>query len=301
MPQTVRVYVPDQPVPAAGRIVREVVDFYLSSTAVNYAPRALTERQRDLEIFCASFGQMLVSDCRPYHLVAWFNSHPEWKSPWTKRAKNSIIQRVFHWAAKRKYIDANPFENVQYEEGDPRRPVTDPEFRRMLRASDALFRRYLFFLRCVGCRPGEADELLWPEVELIGGYAIKEKHKTRKKTKKPRIIPLPSVIVRMLLWMRSQCDGNGHVFRNTKGHPWNRSNRAIRMRGIRRRAKIPADAFIHGVRHAVGSACIREGASLKLVSQAMGHSSTAITEKFYVDVRSEVDAMRKALDLGKLR
>src|SRR5262249_50253926 len=150
----------------------------------------------------------------------------------------------FNWAAKRRIIPSNPFRGVERGQGEPRRPMTDAEFAAVLRhatvwtkrrrtngryacgrkvcPSDvrkrqhpspaARFRQILISLRFPGARPSEARCLRWSDIDLESRVIVLRSHKTSKKTKKPRVIPLDPVMAKLLAYIRRLGQPGEHVF-----------------------------------------------------------------------------------------
>lgn len=275
--------------------VRQVIERYLADARGKYAERAIQERRRVLDRFLRDMGDRALESCVPADLADWIKRQKTWKSQWTRRMAVQFVQRPFNWAARLRMIPHNPFLGFSLEEGESRRPMTDDEFRACLRHSDAMFRRVLLFLRHTGCRPGEMALATWEDVDWQRACIILERHKTRKKTRKPRVIPLTPFVVKLLRWLERRTERPvGLIFRNTKGNPWNRCNLSIRMQKLRWRAGLPADCFLYGTRHAFGTQAVLNGANLKLLSKAMGHRSATTTERYYVHVDQEIDALREA-------
>jgi hypothetical protein len=48
------------------------------------APMTFYERKLLLQKFCDQHGAMRVKDLKAFHLIKWVDSHPQWKSNWTK-------------------------------------------------------------------------------------------------------------------------------------------------------------------------------------------------------------------------
>lgn len=293
----VRIFNPKD-VPTSATVEYIVERFFTHATSVKrYSDESALERRRVFDMFIERYGSKAVEHCIPDDLQSWIDSKPEWDSPWTKRHKCQMIQAAFNWGAKMRIIDGNPFFGVVYEEGERRPSIKPAEYQSILRISDPGFRRFLTFLRSVGCRAGEASGLEWPDVDLERGTVKLSKHKTRKKTKKAKIIVLPTVAWKLLSLMRRRCPGHqGHVFLNMRKTAWTKSALDTKWDRLRQRAGVGAHAVIHGIRHLFGSQQVAGGKSLKLVSVAMGHSSVKVTEKFYVELDGEIEAIRAAME-----
>jgi integrase len=294
---------PDSPV----QTVASVIDTYLRLHVAAYSPRAYEERRRYLQLFAEAHGWRPVTDrdCKPIHLELWLHEHPEWKSDWTKSQVINIVLRPFNWAARKRLIPSNPFRGVEKTQGNPRRPITDDEYQALLRAtntwpqrprskrpypcdrrrrrrpsSGARFRQVLVFLRFTGARPGELCGLRWEDIDIARQLICLCRHKTIKSTRRPRIIPLHPVVLKLLIHVRRRNDPGPHVFLNHRKTPWNRSNLALRVRRARKLAGIPEDAKLYGLRHRFGTEAVINGLDIKTLAELMGHTTTRMTEHY---------------------
>ncbi len=286
--------------------VRAVIDrFLLHALATNrYCPEALAERQRALFAFADHMGDRLVADCCADHLGEWIESNPAWKATNTRRSKAHQVNAAFNWAIRVGRITRNPFLGLSYEEGEPRQATPDKFFDLVIQHASLRMRRMLFFMRETGCRPCELRKILWQELDWDKGVIAHVKHKTRKKTKKPRLIVLTPEALDTLRHVRADCDGAGEIFRNARGEPWKKQALVLHWQRLRTKAKIPKDAknaTMHGVRHQVGTQAVKNGANIKLVSLGLGHASVTTTERYYVQVDQEIDAIRREMLKSKER
>jgi integrase len=300
---------------AAGQLrVADVIERYLKLHRDKYSERAFAERKRYLQLFAEAHGFRKVNDrdCLPVHVEEWVAEHPDWKSDWTKGQIVSIVMRPFNWAAKKRLIPANPFRGVEKTQGEPRRPMTDAEFaailryaavwkkrkraegrypsgrkvcpsdrRRRLRPSSAArFRQVLVFLRFTGCRPGEAARLKWEDIDLDARELVLRRHKTSKRTRKPRRVPIHPVVLKLLIFLRRLGQPSEYVFLTHRKTAWHRVSLAQRLRRVREAAGVPDDAKLYGLRHRFGTTAILNGVDLKTLSELMGHTTTRMTEHY---------------------
>ena len=217
--------------------VADVIERYLRLHRSKYSERAFEERRRYLQLFAEAHGWRKVNDrdCLPVHVEEWLAEHAEWQSDWTKAQVVSIVMRPFNWAAQKRLIPSNPFRGVEKTQGQPRRPLTEAEFRKLLRhatvwkkrkrtrkiypcerkrrqkpSAGARFRQVLVFLRYTGCRPGELCGLEWTDIDLEQRVIVLRQHKTSKKTRKPRVVPLHPVVLKLLITIKRQEDPGNH-------------------------------------------------------------------------------------------
>jgi integrase len=289
------------PAPDSDRpTVVSIFEAFLAHAERHFDARSLYERRSILQRFAEAHGFRLVSDCRPIHLTRWLDDNAQWKSDWTLSTVVATVKRPFDWAAKQGLIPANPFKHVNHRPGAPRRPITDAEFQALLRGAPGRrgrpFRQALIFLRFTGCRPGEMAALRWADIDLDGGAIILKEHKTARKVRKPRVVPLVPVVVKLLIHLRKTSRGD-FVFLNERGNPWNRCSLSLRIQRCRKRQGIPDDAKLYGVRHQFGTSAIVRGVDIKTLAHLMGHQSTRMTEH-YLHLTGErehlVASMRRA-------
>jgi integrase len=298
--------------PARPRVA-DVIDRYLTLHKTTYSERAYAERLRILQAFAEAHGwrKLTDKDCLPVHVEEWLAGHPGWKSDWTKAQVISIVQRPFNWAAKKRLIPNNPFRGVEKVQGEPRRPMTDAEFQAVLRHASvrtakpavgrypsgrkvcpsdrrrrqwpspaARFRQVLVFLRFTGCRPAEVRGLEWGDVDLDARELVLRRHKTRKKTKKPRRVPIHPVVLKLLIFVRRLNQPGTHVFLTHRKTPWHRVSLAQRLKRSRRAAGVPEDAKLYGLRHAFGTRAILRGVDIKTLAELLGHTTTRMSEHY---------------------
>ncbi len=284
------------PHPENGRqTVASIIETYLKHAAATYAPRSLYERKLILQSFAEAHGWREVNDrdCIPFHVTSWLDAHAEWESDWTKSHAVAIVLRPFNWAARQRIIPANPFRGVSHRCGPPRRPMTDAEFERLLKAAEGKqtkkkptpgerFCELLRFLRLTGARPGEAAALTWDQVDCEAGLIVLPKHKTSRTQRqpKPRVIVLTPDVVQLLVSIRRRKEPGSVVFLTHRLTPWNRSNLSLRMQRTRERAGLPVDVKLYGLRHSFGTRAIVNGVDIKTLAELMGHTTTRMTEHY---------------------
>jgi integrase len=291
-----------------GQTVASVIERYMEVALPSLSPGTVTLRSPYLQSFAELHGFRLIEDCRPDHIEEWVNKHPQWKSDWTKRDAVMAIQIVFNWA-KPKLIPANPFAGFTCRAGASRRDLTPEEFQAILRSTGtnvgrhwkkstpaARFRQVLMFLHFTGCRPKEASELCWNDVDFERRVIVLRQHKTIKMQRRPapRIIPLHPVVVKLLVVLKRRDEGD-HVFLNHHRRPWTKDMLCLRLRRARTDAGLPDDAKLYGVRHAFGTRGIMNGCDIKTLSVLMGHTDTKTTE-IYSHIAGQREFLSAAME-----
>lgn len=277
--------------------VREIVETYLPHAARGAAPRAHAERERILRLFLETHGETRLSEARPFHLRLWVDTQEQFKSDWTVKRVLSTIQRPFNWAARLGMIDRNPFWGVSHRAGKRGRPMTEEEYRRLLRATDPIFRRVLVWLRYTGCRPGEMSKARWEHIDVGRCVLVLKEHKTSRTQKdpQPRTIALHPVALKLLGWLkRHSVPGQETIFINARGVAWTRNALSLRIQALRRKCELPDDCRLYGTRHAFGTRAVLNGVDIKTLSQLLGHTNVRTTE-IYVHLAGETEHLTDAV------
>jgi integrase len=289
--------------PAAALTVRELVDLYQRHCAADgvHGKEARTQREQIFKLFTATYGDLPVTECKPFHLTDFIAGRPSWRSSATKKRTATAINAAWNWALDEERIDRNPFRRVRYAEAEPRPAMSDDAYRQLCDVANKRFERVVRFLRLTGCRCAEACGLTWPAVDLERGIVTIHRHKSRRYTGRPKSIPLVPEAVELLrsIQARQPAGYDGAVFLTTRDTPWDRRLLSQQFKRLRNRFGIDTPATLHGLRHALAQAAVAAGAPMKLISLQLGHSTSAITERYYASHGYATENIRAAAALGQ--
>lgn len=182
--------------------VEELITAYLDLAIGELSPTVAGFMRYLTGLFVADYGTRLVCQLKPIDLLRWVKARRRWKADETIRRSISAIKAVFNWGV-RMVIDRNPFRFVNGPKGQPRRAMADDEFQALLRHAGPEFRRVLVFLKFTGMRPAELSALCWENIDFDRKAIVLAKHKTMKKTHKPRVIILHPVVVKLLRYLQA--------------------------------------------------------------------------------------------------
>lgn len=279
---------PAPPVPADPNVA-DVVRDYLKLGEKSPERRArphFREKERILRLFVATHGHFRIDEIKAIHLESWLEAMPV--AGTTKVNRNRMVQTAFNWAAKKGLIARNPVRDVDVGDSAVRRNLTDAEYEQAFAACPPHFRDELTFLRLSGARPGEMANADWSDVTIddasLTGDVLLDEHKTADKTGKPRIVAFGRELAERLLERRRRFFPglqNGPIFLNSHGKRWTIGAWGRVWRKIRRKAGLPADAFLYGVRHAFGTRLVKAGVPMRTIAHLMGHASVQTTERNY--------------------
>lgn len=182
------------------------------------------------------------------------------------------------------------------------------DVKRLLQAAEkSRYHAVLTLIAGTGLRKGEALALTWADIDFAASTLRvrgtlsrvgKQKIVTEPKTEKSRrTLPLSPAMVALLRRHRasqrvdqlragSEWAASGHVFASQHGTPL--EPRAV-LRALTTAAKAAGieGANVHTLRHSAATGWIENGVSLKAVSEALGHSSIAITGDVYAHVSEQ--------------
>ncbi|MFV2068267.1 MAG: tyrosine-type recombinase/integrase [Pirellulales bacterium] len=244
-----------------------------------------------------------VADVGKLHMAKIEQQMTGQYSPSTIRDTIATCQSVFNWAIRHNLLIENPLAGFEKPRGLARtRIITPTEFQDLLRHSDISFRRVLLVLRWTGCRPVELRSLIWDWVDLEAGFWTLKDHKTvtRQRRPQPRIIPLPTPILRLCERLAEEGQQpTDHVFLNACGTPYTKDTLCRKMARVRKRAKIRIKAgeqlVLYCNRHTFGTQASGRVSDMEL-AELMGHTDVRTTHR-YVHINPErlKDIQRRAV------
>lgn len=294
----VRLFVPDRDQPQDGSTVPTIVGQYLSSLAARVAADSFSRdnflnTERDLLRFAAEFpGQAM--DCRQADFEKWIANNSQWKSAHTRKRVVAEVLACFAWAAdpdQGNMIASCPLRSIKSIAAtpyQPRRAATLNEYLALLAAGSIELQRALTFIYSTGCRPCEMRELIWPWVLLDADtpHLCLAKHKTFRKTGKPKLIGLDDETVQLIRTIQAaRTDDDPHVFRNCHGQPWTRRGFSLNVRRAALRAGLDV-----GVEKLVSAGCLRStyacdliesGFTNREVADMLGHTTSWMVDHVY--------------------
>jgi integrase len=282
--------------------VVELVALFLDTVKIEKSAHTYLDYQRWLIEYCREHGNRLASEITRQEATNFRNAlaastytvGKSGKRPYHPKTVNHAVialKRCWNWGIDTELLPPrNPFAKLPllYAEGR-QRIITDEEFQALLRNNtDALFRRFLLMLRYTSARPGEVRNLTWVMIDWPNHRLVIPRHKSSRTQKmpKPRIIPIPIMIEKMLRWMQKRDGHKPFCFLNSEGKPWTKDATVQRMASLRQRAGIAADEngeklVLYHHRHTyITAAASAEGISGPLLQQLAGHTDPRTTERY---------------------
>ncbi len=274
--------------------VATVCDLFLDHSKKNHEPDTYKLYRYFLQSFCNSSGRSLAVEIKPFHISRWLDDHPKWKA--SRRHAALAVKRAFAWVDKQGLLSPSPLRSLEVDANNRRTRVLTPAERAEILAAirDEQFREFTFAMLETGCRPGEVAKVTAQNVNLDLGIWMFEKHKTSRKTKKPRVVYLTAELVELSRKLMSKYP-EGPLFRGPRGQKPFSSN-GIRCRFRRLREKLPhLKHFVaYSARHTYCTTALMNGVPIAQVAELMGHSSTDMVSSVYGHLAEQVGHMRDA-------
>lgn len=291
---------------------------------------ASSRRARTQETYCGllrvhavpALGTLKLGQLRPMHVEELILvMRGKGLAPSTIRQTYAVLRLALDTAVRDGLLPRNPTHAVA-RPAVPRRDAVflNPEqVRAVLAACEGQrLRPFLLLLVLTGLRRGEALGLRWSEVDLstgtariggtlgrTGGQLIRQE--TPKTNRGRRTVPLAPIVVDELRALKKRqaaeqlrtggaWRSEDYVFTTELGGPIDPRNALRWYYTVTAAAGVPGS--LHTLRHSAASMLLTGGASLRLVADVLGHSSTQITGDIYAHVLE--DAPRAAVDAAAL-
>lgn len=258
-----------------------------------YAPSTYDWYHRYLELFCNHHPGEAVS-VTPSEVLAWTRTH-DWNDS-SVRGAITTLKRVLNWAVEERKLAASPLAGMKRPAcGCREQLISAEEHKAMLAKSDRHFANFLRALRGTGARPGELRALTREMVKLDRGVWELPKHKTVRKTGKPRVIYLsPAMIAltkELLAEMPPECK---HVFRNRFNKPWTVNAVRLRMQRLRKFCKLPTGTIAYAYRHTFATEALDAGIAPQHVAKLLGHQNLEMLSRYYDHGDQKTDTLKLA-------
>ena len=190
------------------------------------------------------------------------------------KAALNLAWREGKTPADKEWRKVRPFEGADAARV---RYLTVVECKRLLKASDAVFRNLVRAALETGARYGELVRLRVDDFNRDNGtIAIRI-----SKTGKPRHVVLTDDGVAFFEQVCLHRAGGEPMFLKADGSAWRKSHQLRPIAGACQRAKIEPPINFHALRHTWASLATMNGVPLFIVAKNLGHSDTRMVEKHY--------------------
>lgn len=278
-----------------------VLNAFLDHVQRHYASHTYQDYRRVLALFGALFGRTKIADLKPFHVERWVASEPNWRSESTIWHVKTILLAALNWAASPvvRLTAANPLAGLPKNAAVSSRGadvVIDPnEHAQMLAGASPALRDVLFALEQTGCRPIDVCRVTTHEFRPEQGVWLFARHKTAKKTGRPRVVYLTRELIELCRRLALKYP-EGPLFRTTTGRSWTSSNIAAAVVGLRRRLRLKGRYIAYGHRHTMATELLERGEPDAYVAAVLGHTNTAMVHHHYSHLGENVKLLRNVVE-----
>lgn len=212
----------------------------------------------------------------------------------------NVLKAMLNRAWERGDVSSLEWRKVKPFEGASKpveRFLTEPECQRLLEALPEDFGALVTGLLLTGARYSEIRQTRVRDCDPH--HAVLTVTRPKRQGSGVRRIALTATARDFFSERTAGRDGGEYIFLRADGKPWGTSHQHRRMRKACEAAGISPPVGVHVLRHSVATHYLARGLSLKLISEALGHSSIAITAKHYAHV--EESHLRRELDRHGMR
>jgi integrase len=292
--------------------VKQFLEYWLSVTQTTVRPRTYKRYAEYVRVHAIpEVGHLRLSQLRPVHLQDLYATRLKaGASPSTVQHLHATLHRALKMAERWEYVPRNVASRVT----PPRvpkykiQPLTLAEVRRLLTAAAGTrFEAAVVLAVVTGMRLGEIFALRWADVDLGNDAVIHVRGSLQRVDGKLQIVePKTAGSVRDVALSEL---GREALRRHRKqqmkhrlqlGDSWEDRDLVFPNAWGRfmDKAELPHIRF-HDLRHTFATLQLGNQQPIKIVSEMMGHSRTAITQDLYTHVSAQMQ--RKAADaLGEL-
>lgn len=202
----------------------------------------------------------------------------------TMRSHRTTFIAFYDWATDVEHMVGNParkLPKVPHTAPKPR-PASDMQFLHALTKSDGRTQLMVHLANDLGLRATEISQIHSRDLREVGGRLLLTVH---GKGEKDRTLPCPPVLGAMLLALPA-----GWAFPSDR-HPSGHLQAAYVSKLL---SRVLPGATGHQLRHRFATATYQQNGDLLLVSQLLGHSSTAITQGYVLS--DNLAKMAEAID-----
>lgn len=249
---------------------------------------------RDLLVpFRDMHGKLRVTQLKKKHVKAWLSA--KGYNPTSANRALGAAKRAFNWAVEEEHIPKNPIAHVRKPKSLTRDRTLTPDERGLILSAirDRAFRRFVAAMTLTGCRPGEVARVTAENVDAENGLWVFVKHKTAKRTGKPRRVYLSPEALELTKELVA-AHPTGPLFLNSRGLPWTRQ--AVRLRFTRLRKKFPElkDVVAYTYRASFATDALEAEVPDATVAALLGHTTTATLHRFYNRLSGRVGHLKDA-------
>lgn len=257
-------------------------------------------------------GDKALSVVRPSAVQAWVKAISADLAPGTVEVVYRYVSAIFRAAVADRIIPSSPCTGIKLPKTEPAKvePITVEQVAGLVAGMPDRYRALVILGAGTGLRQGEAFGLTVDRVDFLrrtltvdrqivllpGGAPSFGPPKTKASY---RTIPVADVVLGALSAHLAEhgTGDDGLIFTTEKGGPIRRTRFAALWRPVAQSVGLESGTGMHALRHFYASSLIRQGCSVKVVQDHLGHATAAETLDTYSHLwPDDEDRSRAAVD-----
>ncbi len=260
--------------------VAHILKGFLKHSREEHEPATAAWYEDLIQGFTKLWGKLRYTKLRKKHVRKWLAETGY--NPTSANKALGAVKRAFNWAVEEEHIPKSPIAHLRKPKPLTRDRTLTADERTLILSSikDEVFRTFVNAMTLTGCRPGEVGRVTATDVDLVGGLWVLKKHKTAKKTGKPRLVHLCPEALTLTQELIAK-NPDGPLFLNARGVAWTRNAVRIRFRRLRKKHPRLKGVVAYTYRGSFATDALEAGVPDASVAALLGHTNTATLHKFY--------------------
>ena len=230
-------------------------------------------------------GRILLQDLTSRKIRSWMSNLAKRVRPATVNRNLQTLKAILNFAWREGMIEDDKewrrVKKLRVTDVAKIRFLSVEESTLLINSCASGFRQLVRAALLTGARYGELTRLTVGDYD-VGSATI---FISESKSGKTRHIPLSAEGSDLFDEMTAGRARDDRLFLRENGTPWGRYHQKKPLKVANERASIDPPATFHMLRHTYASLLAQEGVSLQVISEALGHSETRITEQHYAHLQ----------------
>jgi len=254
---------------------------YLNHVRSVIQKRSWTRDELCLKHLLNFFGSSRIDKIKPKDVDDYKKYRLSSVKPATVNRELEVLRHLFNLAERwNSFFGKNPVSRsgLLKVNNIKERILTLNEEKTLLEASPIYLKNIIICALQTGMRKSEIITLEWNNVDFDKNLITIDQ--TNSKSKKQRIIPINSMLRKLLLEIKIQSLGTEFVFLNSDSLPYKRQdslNRAFQL--ALKKANI-ADLRFHDLRHTAATRMVENTGNIVAVNKILGHADLKTTMRY---------------------
>lgn len=285
-------------------LVKKVTRRFLEWISEHRAENTYKFYDGRLAPFVRRFGDLECSKLKKSHIEKYFKSVNYWQAgdkagkpmaPDTQRSNIVAFEQWQKFAIKLKAITEPIIEDIEKPVGRMReRLPTAAEVELIKAKCSPEFLLVYQALRQSGARPNELARATVADWNKTDGMIVLEKHKTARKTGRPRKIAVGQSLLALITQSLGERT-DGPLFLSPQGRQWTTESLSATFRRNRNAAGVTSEVVLYTARHEHATEICRT-LSIEDAADLLGHTSTNTTRRYRhktpAELRDNQDAFK---------